>query len=109
MEGAGGPVITMQTFLPYPSFTLSAICLDNKRLNKQILECDQILNALAPGSTSGWRNHPAVKMWRGYEPALIQYQNACMYEWKRRGFNRANLLRKDPSLPYFWPSKELAA
>lgn len=68
----------MQTFLPYPSFTLSAICLDNKRLNKQILECDQILNALAPGSTSGWRNHPAVKMWRGYEPALLlAIKGAC--------------------------------
>jgi hypothetical protein len=36
----------MQTFLPYKDFDLSAKALDNKRLNKQILEGYQILNVL---------------------------------------------------------------
>ena len=36
----------MQTFLPYPDFAKSAMCLDNKRLGKQRIECLQILKAL---------------------------------------------------------------
>jgi hypothetical protein len=36
----------MQTFLPYPSYKESCEALDLKRLNKQILECYQILRAL---------------------------------------------------------------
>lgn len=41
----------MQTFLPYGSYTESARCLDNRRLNKQRSECKQILNALRQGPT----------------------------------------------------------
>ena len=58
----------MQTFLPYPSKRESLDALDNKRLNKQILECYQILNILTGNSKSNaWRNHPAVLMWEGAE------------------------------------------
>ena len=56
----------MQTFLPYADFNKSAEVLDNRRLNKQILEGYQILKVLGnPDPRAGWRNHPAVKMWRG--------------------------------------------
>jgi hypothetical protein len=75
----------MQTFLPYKSFTKSAEALDSKRLGKQRLEAKQILNVLLNDST-GWRNHPIVKMWRGYEPALNEYLRACIEEWKKRGY-----------------------
>lgn len=82
----------MQTFLPVASFLGSARILDNKRLGKQRVECKQILLALGvpvgknrPG-TSSWRNHPAVRMWRGYEPALVVYSFSMCYVWKRRGF-----------------------
>lgn len=34
----------------------------------------------------GWVNHPAVKMWRGYETALLQYILAMTDEWKARGY-----------------------
>lgn len=75
----------MQTFLPYSDYTESAKCLDNRRLGKQRVECLQILNVLLGGKTS-WANHPAVKMWKGYETSLICYgQQVCM-EWIRRGF-----------------------
>jgi hypothetical protein len=51
----------MQTFLPYKDFDQCAKTLDNKRLNKQILESYQILKVLSNQSSSGaWRNHPAV-------------------------------------------------
>src|ERR671916_568603 len=62
----------MQTFLPYPDFLDSARALDQKRLGKQRVETIQVLRGLVqPGY--GWRHHPAVKMWSGYEEALVRY------------------------------------
>jgi len=127
----------MQTFLPYASFTESARVLDYRRLGKQRIECKQILAALgyaiadgelcllADTSPKGWVNHPATKMWRGYEAALAEYATLMILEWKARGYkntmemldlnnsrlfmdppwlgdeafhasHRSNLLRKDP-------------
>lgn len=80
----------MQTFMPYPSFRKSAESLDNKRLNKQIVECYQILKALN-GETKGWRNHPATLMWKGYEQALISYAIWCCWTWKDRGYKESKL------------------
>jgi len=111
----------MQTFLPYPDFKLSMSILDKRRLGKQRVEAQQILNAL-DGKTKGWVNHPATRMWRGYEPALRRYLQCSIDEWTARGYknnmvtdppvqcvmppwmgdpcfhasHRANLLRKDP-------------
>jgi len=68
----------MQTFLPYKDYDQCAEILDNKRLNKQILEAYQILKVLSGKSPSGaWRNHPAH----------IDRVNIT---------HRANLYRKDP-------------
>jgi len=78
----------MQTFLPFSSFEKSAACLDNRRLGKQRVEAMQILNVLA-GRRSGWKHHPAVLMWQGYEKALRQYLRAVILEWKRRGFQNS--------------------
>ena len=75
----------MQTFLPSPSYSDSARMLDNRRLGKQRVETKQILLAL--GKTSGgWVNHPATKMWRGYEVELCQYGLNMCCEWIRRGY-----------------------
>ncbi len=113
----------MQTFLPYDDFLKSAQVLDYKRLGKQRVEAWQLLRGLRGESKSGWINHPASKMWRGYEAALGLYMNVMIQEWKRRGYkntmeyfitteaiilppwygdekfhssHRSNLLRKDP-------------
>lgn len=113
----------MQTFLPYPSFEESAQCLDYKRLGKQRVEADQILNILIGKTTTrGWRNHPITIMWKRYPYALAEYRNCMIKEWIKRGYkntmplyrlpkeyplphwlggeihtnHRANLLRKDP-------------
>jgi hypothetical protein len=75
----------MQTFLPYPSFAASAKVLDRQRLGKQRVETMQILHVLT-GKKAGWRNHPAVKMWQGYEGALAEYGVAICQEWKSRGY-----------------------
>ena len=76
----------MQTFLPYQDFSKSLACLDNKRLGKQRVEAMQILQALEPNSTSRWKNHPAVKMWIGYEAALCFYHDLAIITWIKRGF-----------------------
>ena len=73
----------MQTFLPSPSYQLTAKILDTVRLNKQLVECQQILNVLH-GKTSTWSNHPAVTMWKGYENSLSVYGLAMAEEWRKR-------------------------
>lgn len=76
----------MQTFVPYPDPTASALCLDDKRLGKQRVEVLQILRALR-GVTKGWANHPASRMWAGHENALVIYGSAICGVWIERGFN----------------------
>lgn len=115
----------MQTFLPYEDFARSAKCLDRLRLGNQRSECKVIIMALTvPGS--GWSSHPAVTMWEGHVTSLLQYQDAVIKEWVRRGYqnsmvvpwmlahpdytrppwlgdrafhdsHKSNLLRKDPA------------
>lgn len=75
----------MQTFLPDPSFSLSAYFLDRQRLGKQRVEVVQLLRALS-GETRGWASHPAARMWRGHEHALAQYGRAICGEWISRGY-----------------------
>lgn len=80
----------MQTFLPYSDFKKSAECLDNKRLNKQILEASQIYKIVKENKiTGGWVNHPAINMWRGYSGCIAVYYNTCLEEWLKRGKNHS--------------------
>lgn len=72
--------------MPFPDFEESAKALDSRRLGKQRSEALTILRCLEDPSRKGWRNHPAVRMWRGYEDALKAYMNACIAEWVRRGY-----------------------
>ena len=74
----------MQTFLPFADFERSARSLDLKRLGKQRVECIQVVRGLIrPGY--GWRHHPAVRMWRGYEEALARYAYTCCEVWTSLG------------------------
>jgi hypothetical protein len=87
----------LQTFVPYVNDALSARVLDDKRLNKQVVECAQILNALLDPSARGWVNHPAVRMWRGYEARLLTYTAAMQAERVRRYGRPINVnLREAP-------------
>lgn len=83
----------MQTFLPYPSYLRSVKVLDYRRLGKQRVECLQILNALK-SPTNGWRNHPAVLMWRGYENSLTFYMKTVILEWIYRGYKNNMIVPK---------------
>jgi hypothetical protein len=75
----------VQTFLPYPGFQESARVLDTQRLGKQLIECRQIGLALTDPDY-GWKRHPAVLMWKGYETHLLDYAYQAHKEWRiRRG------------------------
>lgn len=87
----------MQTFLPYSDFDLCARSLDYRRLGKQRVECLQILNAITYGT--GWKHHPAVKMWVGYEGTLISYAKSICEEWIFRGY-KDTVLEKLKQYPY---------
>lgn len=76
----------MQTFVPYGAdFYATARCLDDRRLGKQRVEAYQILRTLL-NETQGWKNHPAIKMWYGYEQALVIYTQIMCGEWVARGY-----------------------
>lgn len=94
----------MQTFIPYPDVFLSLECLDYQRLGKQRVEAHQILNTLTRES-NGWKNHPAVRMWRGYETALKFYHNVSLLTWQSRGYkNNMSLypIEDDILMPDWW-------
>jgi len=75
--------LTIQTFLPHADYYESAAALDKRRLNKQITECYQLLNALL--ADGGWQHHPAAKMWSGHEGSLVSYASCCYHEFVDRG------------------------
>jgi len=106
----------MQTFVPYADMHESAVVLDNKRLNKQLLEGRQIYNIISDGrTTGGWVSHPAVKMWRNHDTGLFEYLRAIKDECVNRGIateknwnaltemHESNWFRGDnATLPAWW-------
>jgi hypothetical protein len=97
----------MQTFLPYADFDQSLAVLDRQRLCKQRLEAWQILRACL-GLTRGWVNHPATRMWRGHEGALVGYGRAACGEWLRRGY-RDSLLEEFCQVALILPAERFIA
>lgn len=85
----------MQTFLPDTTFKACAEVLDTRRLNKQRIECLQIYNACTGirhkadgtevGPAMGWKQHPAVRMWKGHEAMLCLYAYFMCAECNARG------------------------
>jgi len=124
----------MQTFLPYPNLKKSLKVLDSRRLGKQRVEAFQILNILLNRTKSkAWKNHPAVKMWKGHTNALKLYFNKSIKLWISKGYknnmkletiegkiifpkwfgnkrfhasHRSNLLRKDKNYYSIYDWKE---
>ena len=66
----------MQVFI-VGSPLVTAMALDKRRLNKQIIECRQILDAL--NGAKAWSNHPCVLQYRGYEKWLTAYFNVLVH------------------------------
>ena len=84
--------ILMQTFITdTPANHYGLNHLDRRRLVKQLLETRQIMAALA-GTTKGWVNHPATKMWYGKEDILFDYGLQNARELEKRLYLFANNL-----------------
>ena len=58
----------------------TADALDKRRLNKQIIECRQILAAIE-GKSKAWANHPCVLMYREHRHWL-RYYDWCLSAYK---------------------------
>ena len=85
----------MQTFLAYPSFSESMRVLDDSRLGNQVYREGITL------LRGHWPNHPASKMWRGYEPALADYLIAGVLELENRGKDYAGRAWYDELQSYY--------
>jgi hypothetical protein len=82
----------MQTFLPFPNFPCSASVLDWRRLGKQRIEARHIAEVvLGLKPKSRYRNHAAVRMWRGFGYFLCSYGIAVCLEWRGRGYRDQQL------------------
>ena len=95
---------TMITFVPWNDVVLCAKSLDYRRLGKQRVEAYQIWRTLV-GLSSGWRNHPATRMWEGHTCFLAMYCNAMIDEWIAQGYR--NFMKKlphcsNPKPPPWW-------
>lgn len=69
----------MQIFTPYPSpiECAEALWKDQKRFNKQILECKQILDAI--DGKKAWSNHPCTLMYKEHREWLNKYMLCLKY------------------------------
>lgn len=77
----------MQTFMTRNRFGKTGTDLDNARLGKQMVECRQIFDTVTGVTPKFYPNHPAMKMWTGYEFALGIYAMMLNMEWTfNRGF-----------------------
>lgn len=79
----------MQVFIigsPYET----AVFLDKKRLNKQIVECKQILKAL-DGLSKGWKNHPCTIQYDKHRYWLCVYM-LCLASYRDEQYFNSILL-----------------
>lgn len=76
-----------RTWCPEREARLGASRLNRQHLVAQLGEGSIVLRALLePCDGAGWRHHPAVRMWRGYERAFLAYLWAHLVEAESRGF-----------------------
>lgn len=70
----------MQVFI-IGSVINTAIALDKKRLNKQIIECQQIIKAIE-GESYAWKNHPCTIQYKNNTTWLNNYLN-CLINYQK--------------------------
>ena len=66
----------MQVFIVGTAFE-TAQALDKARLNKQILECTQIINAI--NGNGAWSNHPCTLQYKEHIHYLIFYKSCLTF------------------------------
>lgn len=66
----------MQVFIIGTALETAKI-LDRLRLNKQIIECQQILDAL--NGKKAWSNHPCTLQYKEHQKWLVYYMNCLSF------------------------------
>lgn len=66
----------------------TARALDPRRLNKQVIECYQILSAL--DGAKGWKAHPAVQQYKNHQQWLKNY-TYCLESYRKGKLNAAEI------------------
>ena len=82
----------MQIFLVGTIFE-TAVSLDKRRLNKQIIETKQILKAIF-GESSYWKNHPVSKMYSKHTDWLKLYV-ACLEKFRDGYLDDARIISEN--------------
>lgn len=79
----------------------TAQCLDKRRLNKQIIECKQILKAIN-GESKAWANHPATLQYVNHVEWLKLYMH-CLNAYHKNMLDAAKHLSNyaDTMKPHF--------
>lgn len=85
----------------------TAIALDAKRLNKQIIECGQILDAL--NGEKAWRNHPCVLQYNEHKKWLWLYMSVLAEYYQINHLDWLSDEGKESLKPlmYHWNEKAL--
>lgn len=73
----------MNLFLPEETIIESVKALDDLRLRKQILECEQMIK-VALGVSRGYENHPVVAYYKPYPSFIAKYGVFACKEYKTR-------------------------
>lgn len=71
----------MNIFMPDKQPYLSIIALDDRRLNKQILECKTILDVALDETKKGYAKHPVVVYYKDYPNFVMWYGFSCCVEY----------------------------
>jgi len=82
---------TMVNIFIIGNFEFTAKNLDKRRKLKQAVEAKQIINIIQNQNSKGFKNHPAVFMWRPYLHSLIIYYNIFIKVLREEGFNLKKL------------------
>ena len=95
----------MNIFLPYENDIAKSVqSLDDLRLNKQILECYQLLqkaiHEVRGGEVKGYKNHPIYVHYKDNRAFLAVYGYYCCTEFQKR-FRRTNKLA-EYFVGYIW-------
>jgi hypothetical protein len=106
----------MQTWITDKDFYKSAVNLNRQHLQANLYESIHILASLLDVNDKlvnpkrNVKNHPAAKLWEGYEDALFYYIDAHIVAWLNIGYkcniNKANMrfiyaVMKDNKYSYF--------
>jgi len=74
----------MQVFLPFKSVYETAQCLDPRRFNKQIIECNWILSAIENPKLR-CAHHPIVLMYKEH-PSFIEAYKNCLIAYRSKDY-----------------------